>query len=266
MPERIHRPLKRLAEGDYSVGLALQLNAPEVAEIAGATGFDFAYFDCEHGAFYIEGLTEMLRAADASGLTPIVRVPNHDPSYIVRVLDAGAMGIIVPNVNTAEQARAVVQAAKYKTGAFPQGTRGACPGSRATWHQTTDWPGFIEWSNRNTTVWALIESEEGVRNAEAIAAVPGLHALMLGQFDLSHAMGLPGQPAHSAVEQACRGVIAAARKAGIEVVASLFSHDPAQMGEEKQKWLDAGCRILAAGSDRRILYNGMTQRMRALRG
>jgi 4-hydroxy-2-oxoheptanedioate aldolase len=266
MPQRIHLPLEKLAEGGYSVGLALQLHAPEVVEIAGATGFDFAYFDCEHGSFYLEGLTGLLRAAEASGVTSIVRVPGHDPSFIMRVLDAGAMGVIVPNVNTAEEARAAVCAARYKTSSFPQGARGACPGSRATWHQTTDWPGFIEWSNRNTTVWTLIESEEGVRNAAEIAAVPGVHALMLGPFDLSHAMGLPGQPAHPAVEEACRHVIGAARAAGIEVVASLFSHEPEQMGEEKQTWLDAGCRILAAGSDRRILYNGMSRRMRALRG
>jgi 4-hydroxy-2-oxoheptanedioate aldolase len=88
---------------------------------------------------------------------------------------------------------------------------------------------------------------------------------MLGQFDLSHAMGFPGQPAHPLVEAACRRVIDAAHASGIEVVASLFSHEPAQMGDEKKKWLDAGCRILAAGSDRRIIYNGASQRMRALR-
>jgi 4-hydroxy-2-oxoheptanedioate aldolase len=266
MPTRTHLPLNKLADGDYAIGLALQLDAPDIVEVAGAAGFDFAYFDCEHGSFYLEGLTGLLRAAEAAGVTSIARVPSHDPSFIMRVLDAGAMGVILPNVATAEQARAAVAASKYKTEAFPFGTRGACPGTRASWHQSLDWPAFTEWSNRNTTVWALIESEKGVRNAREIAAVPGLHALMLGQFDLSHAMGLPGQPAHPAVEETCLAVIAAARASNVEVVASLFSHTPAGMAQQRRHWLEAGCRILVAGSDRRILYNGMTERVKALRG
>ena len=256
--------IKRLSEGKAAIGVAGQMNSPENIEIAGAAGFDFTYIDCEHGSFYLEGATNMIRAADAVGITPIVRLPNHEPSGIARALDAGAMGVIIPNVSTCEQVKAIVAAAKYKDGGNG-GTRGACPGTRATWHQTTEWPGFVAWSNENTVVWPLIESPEGVANIEEIASVAGIHALMLGPFDYAHAIGLPGQSQHPEVQAAFSKVIQAAKKNGIEVVASLFSPTPDLLEEEKKNWLAMGARILVAGSDRRMLHNAMSQRVIALR-
>jgi len=256
--------IKRLDLGQAAIGVACQMNSPENVEIAGATGFDFTYIDCEHGSFYLEGATNMIRAADAVGLSPVVRLPNHEPTGIARALDAGAMGVILPNVSTHEQVIAIVAAAKYKNGENG-GARGACPGTRATWHQTTDWPGFVNWANENTLVWPLIESPEGVANIEAIASVPGIHALMLGPFDYAHAIGLPGQSQHPEVQKAFAKVIEAAKKNKIEVVASLFSATPELMEQEKKNWLEMGARILVAGSDRRMLHNAMAQRVKALR-
>lgn len=256
--------IKRLADGHAAIGVASQMNSPENVEIAGAAGFDFTYIDCEHGSFYIEGATNMIRAAEAVGITPIVRLPNHDASAISRILDAGAMGVIIPNVTTREQVAAIVTAAKYKCDGNG-GARGACPGTRATWHQTTEWPEFVEWANKNTLVWPLIESPEGVANIEAIASVPGVHALMLGPFDYAHAVGLPGQSQHPEVQKAFARVIQAAKYNGIEVVASLFSPTPEKMEEEKKSWLAMGARILVAGSDRRMLHNSMSQRVKVLR-
>lgn len=264
MRERINLIKQRLSDGHAAIGVAVQMNSPENVEVVGAAGFDFAYIDCEHGSFYLEGATNMIRAAEAVGLTPIVRVPNDEPSYIARVLDAGAMGVIVPNVSTPEEARAIVSAAKYKDG-DNGGTRGACPGTRATWHQTTEWPIFMRRSNENTMVWPLIESPEAIENIDAIASVPGIHALMLGPFDYAHAIGLPGQPQHPDVQARYADVMQAASKNNIDVVASLFSPTPEQMEEEKFNWIKAGARILVAGSDRRMLFNALTQRVRALR-
>ncbi len=256
--------MQRLASGQAAIGVASQMHSAENVEVAGAAGFDFTYIDCEHGSFDIEGATNMIRAAQAVGITPIVRLPNHEASAISRILDAGAMGVIIPNVTTREQVVAIVAAAKYKCGENG-GARGACPGTRATWHQTTAWPEFVEWSNDNTVVWPLIESPEGVANIEAIASVPGIHALMLGPFDYAHAIGLPGQSQHPEVQTAFARVIQAALDNRIEVVASLFSPTPEKMEEEKKSWLAMGARILVAGSDRRMLHNAMSQRVNALR-
>jgi 4-hydroxy-2-oxoheptanedioate aldolase len=264
MRNRNHRVLEALARNEAALGVAIQMHSPEAVEVAGASGFDFVYIDCEHGSFHLEGATNMLRAAEAVGITGIVRVPDHEPSYIARVLDAGAMGVIVPTVESADQARAIVAAAKYRDG-DNGGRRGACPGTRATWHQITDWPGFIRWSNANTTVWPLIETARGVENFDEIAAVPGVHAAMLGPFDLAHDIGLPGQPRHASVQESYRKVMTVARESGLEVVASLFAADPADMANEKKAWVASGARILVAGGDRRMLRRAMDERLAALR-
>ncbi|MGA0595238.1 HpcH/HpaI aldolase family protein [Enterovirga sp. CN4-39] len=261
---RRNRVLEALAEGRPALGVATQMNSPEAVEAIGAVGYDFTYIDCEHGSFFLEGAVQMIRASEAVGLTPIIRVPGHDPTFITRVLDAGAMGVIVPNVSTRGEAEQVVAAAKYLDG-DNGGRRGACPGTRASWHQTTDWPAFARWSNANTMVWVLIESPEGVANAREIAAVPGLGAVMLGPFDLAHAIGRPGEPRHPQVAQAYDDVMAAARDSGVEVVASLFSAEPASMTREKAEWLEKGARILVAGSDRRMLVRALADRLAALR-
>jgi 4-hydroxy-2-oxoheptanedioate aldolase len=253
-----------LAKGEPALGVAIQMNSPEAVEAAGASGFDFVYIDCEHGSFYLESVTHMLRAAEAVGITGIVRVPSHDPNFIMHVLDAGAMGVIVPNVSTADEARSAIAAAKYRQG-DNGGRRGACPGTRATWHQTTDWVEFVQWSNENTMVWLLIETAEGVANFDAIAAVPGAHAAMLGPFDLAHDIGMPGQPRHPTIHGKYQGLMRTARKRGLEVVASLFSADPAEMAQEKDRWIESGARILVAGGDRRMLRRAMDERLQALR-
>jgi 4-hydroxy-2-oxoheptanedioate aldolase len=261
---RTNRVKQALERGEPALGVAIQMNSPEAVEAAGASGFDFVYIDCEHGSFYIEPMTHMLRAAEAVGVTGIVRVPSHDPNFIMHVLDAGAMGVIVPNVSTADEARSAIAAAKYRLG-DNGGRRGACPGTRATWHQTTDWVEFVQWSNENTMVWLLIETAEGVSNFDAISAVPGAHAAMLGPFDLAHDIGLPGQPRHPTIHEKYRAVMQTARDNGLEVVASLFSADPAEMALEKEKWIEAGARILVAGGDRRMLRRAMDDRLQALR-
>ena len=114
-------------------------------------------------------------------------------------------------------------------------------------------------------VWPLIESPQAIENIDAIASVPGIHALMLGPFDYAHAIGLPGQPQHPEVQAKYAAVMQAASRNRLEVVASLFSPTPEQMEEEKFNWIQAGARILVAGSDRRMLFNALAQRVKALR-
>lgn len=264
MRERINLVKAALQRGGTASGVAVQLACPESVEIAGATGFDFVYIDCEHGSFFLETAVQMIRAAEAAGISPIVRVPNHEPTLIMQALDAGALGVIVPNIATGKQAAASVAAAKYKSGSNG-GMRGACPGTRASWHQVTNWPDFVAWSNANTMIWLLIESPEGVERIDEILAVPGIDALMLGPFDLAHALGYPGQTDHPEVTQRYVSLIRKAKMHNVEVVASLFSADPAKIAVEKLKWLELGVRILVAGSDRRMLVNAMRDRAQALR-
>ena len=245
------------AEGKTAVGIGVQTNSPDMVEMAAAANFDFVYLDLEHGSFGFDSAIHLIRAAEASGITPFVRVPDHTPSFIMRVLDAGAMGVIVPNVKSAGEAQSVVSAAKY-TWNSNGGSRGACPGTRATWHQVRDWQEFSIASNKETSVWLLLESPKALQTVDEIVKVPGIDAIMLGPFDLAHALGLPGQTTHEVVIEACREISAKARNSGIEIVWTMFSGTTAQEQEEFIATMDA--RIVIAGTDRRIVMTALRER------
>ncbi|SFI94979.1 aldolase/citrate lyase family protein [Bradyrhizobium sp. Gha] len=256
--KRLNRIKLALLEGRSAWGIGVQTNSAEIIEMAAAAGFDFVYLDCEHGSFGFDGLIPLIRAAEASGVTPVVRVPDQTPSFIMRVLDAGAMGVIVPNVKSADEARAIVSAAKYLDGANG-GTRGACPGTRATWHQVRDWKEFATTSNCDTTVWLLLESPEALKSANEISAVPGVDAIMLGPFDLAHALGLPGRTSHAAVIEACREIANSARSNGAEVVWTIFGSGSST--QDQELIASMGSRIVVAGTDRRIVMNALRGRL-----
>jgi 4-hydroxy-2-oxoheptanedioate aldolase len=246
-----------IAEGKMALGIGVQTNSPDMVEMAAAANFDFVYLDFEHGSFGFDSAVHLIRAAEASGITPLVRVPDHTPSFIMRMLDAGAMGVIVPNVKSAAEAKSVVSAAKY-TWNSNGGSRGACPGTRATWHQVRDWADFSIASNKETSVWLLLESPEALQAVDEIVKVPGVDAIMLGPFDLAHAVALPGQTTHEVVIKACREISAKARNSGVEVVWTMFSGSRAREEQELIATMDA--RIVIAGTDRRIVMTALRDR------
>jgi 2-keto-3-deoxy-L-rhamnonate aldolase RhmA len=240
-------PTRRIREkwstGAKSYGVAVQLPSPEVVEIAGYTGYDFAWIDAEHGGFGISEVRDLIRAADAAGIDSIVRVPNHDPTFIGRVLDAGATGIIVPQVKTVAEGRAVTAAARFG----PAGTRGACPCGRAFGHATQDWVSDYRRADADVLVFGIIEDPEGVDNVESIARECDFDGLLFGPFDLGMALGLPGDLNHPDLAKMHDRVIDATRAAGIEYFA-------ANAGWERD--LDAtGSRIVAVLGDRFAIYD-----------
>lgn len=263
-PPRVNRVKNTDGRALLVAGVTVQVSSPEVVEMCGAAGYDFVWIDAEHGSFELETAVQMFRAADVFGMTPLFRVPSHDPSLIMRALDAGAMGVIVPNVSTRQQAQAVVSAARYKWGGNG-GTRGACPGTRATNYQTSDWSGFANWSNSNVTVWALIETIAGVNNIDEILEVEGIDAIALGPFDLAHEMGFPGQVQHPEVTAALGRVVEKAQQKGVDVVASLFSESASGMAAERAHWFAQGVRIFSVGSDRGLVARAFRERAAAAR-
>lgn len=254
-----------IAQGKTVAGPVMQLASPELIEMAGVAGFDFGWIDCEHGSFYLEQAVAMVRAADAVGMTALIRVPNQDTSFIMRALDTGAMGVVVPNVSTEAQTRAVVSATRYKFG-DNGGTRGACPGSRATWHQAADWKAYAEHANSQVLVWVIIETVEALRNIEGILAVTGLDAVVLGPFDLAHEMGHAGEVTNSEVVSALDRVADLARAAGVTVVASFFASTTDGIAAERERWLNRGVHVFSIGSDRRLILNAMRDRSEAAHG
>ena len=186
-----------LKEQKPFLGTFVQSAAPEFVEASAYAGFRFAAIDLEHSYYSVEKMAELVRAGEAAGLSMLARVPALDAVWIKKSLDLGAAGVIVPNIDTAEQAAEAVRLSKFT----PEGTRGACPGVRAN-HYGAGGPEYYEEANRSTAVIPLVESPEGVRNFDEILRVPGLTAVFLGPVDLSVAMGLKGDLSAPEVRQA----------------------------------------------------------------
>jgi 2-keto-3-deoxy-L-rhamnonate aldolase RhmA len=238
----------KLEAGELVFGATVQLPSPDCVELAGYVGMDFAWIDAEHGTMDLGDINLLVRAADAAGIDSIVRVPDHSASFIQRVLDLGATGVMVPHMRTADEAVAIVAAAKFA----PEGVRGACPFTRAVGHVTLDWPAVHRRADDDVLVFALIEDAEGVENVEAIAA-SGLDGLVFGPFDLAQSAGLEGNIIHSTIIAMHNRVTNAVQAAGIEYVATL-GWDPGSLSDCAQY-----ARIFNLTSDRTALFLAFTR-------
>lgn len=179
------------------------------AEIMAHSGFDWTLVDMQHGVMGYETAVEMIRAIDLAGITPVVRVPWNEPGIVGRMLDAGAMSIIAPMIQSAQECRALVQACRYP----PHGGRSLGP-IRVGAHQG---PGYVPTANDKVSVIPMIETVAALEAVEEIAAVPGVDALFVGPFDLSFALGLmPGDnDGEPAFDDALKRVNDAAKANGI---------------------------------------------------
>jgi 4-hydroxy-2-oxoheptanedioate aldolase len=246
MPRRTFAEL--LALGRPALGTWTQVAAPELVDILGDAGLDFTIVDCEHGAFDLAQAENLFRACDAAGLVPLCRAPGLDAAWLGRALDAGAQAIVVPGVDSAEMAAHAVAAARFA----PDGTRGACPCVRAGGHFIRNWPAYVA-AEQSKGIIALVETAEGLEQAEAICAVPGLLAMLAGPFDLSVSLGLGGDYRHPRVQAAMDRIAAAARAAGLPLIAPVFDPDLAEARRQRDAWLARGASLFAMATDK-ILF------------
>jgi len=200
---------QRWANGDVTFGAWCMMPGALGIEVIGKTGFDWVLIDMQHGCMGYEGALDMIRAADIHGLASVVRVPWNEPGIIGRMLDAGAEAILIPMIETADDARAAVDACRYP----PAGRRSLGPIRVGT----RDGAGYMRSANERVTVIPMIETAQALADVEAIAAVPGVDALFVGPFDLSIALGLPpgDNDGNEIFDDALTRTIAAASAAGI---------------------------------------------------
>lgn len=241
-PRRIRTNLEQDAK---SYGIAVQLPSPEIVEIVGYAGYDFAWIDAEHGSLDFSEIRELIRAADAAGIDALVRPMTLDASPIAQMLDLGAAGIIAPDVRTVTDAQAVVAATRFA----PTGVRGACPCGRAVGHLSHDWSADRRRLDDEVLAFGIIEDREGVENVEAIAREGGLDGLMFGPFDLSMSLGLDGDITSPVIREMQRRVIAATHSAGIEYISPNVAWEE-DLGA-------TGCRIIPVTGDRVALVNSL---------
>lgn len=204
-----------LRSGRLLRGVFNGIPSPAIVEMCAFAGFDFVLLDNEHGSAGLETTEHMLRAARASGIPTVVRCLEHD---MARTLDLGVSAVQIPMVDTAAHAASLVQRVKYPTRGQP-GLRGAAFSTRAAGYGAFGGPAHTALSNDGVALIVMIETPEGVANAAAIAAVPGVDAVFVGPNDLAHSMGFDNRwneaPVQAAIESALRAVAAAGKCPGI---------------------------------------------------
>ncbi len=231
--------LKQKAARGPVNGVFVFTNAPSSVEILGYAGFDYVVIDTEHGPNDIAAVENMIRAAEVSGIAPIIRVTKNDPVYILRVMDVGARGVLVPQVNSAVEARCAVRAVRY----HPRGDRGLAGIVRAARYGFTPLPDYVADTNDNSLVIVQAEDIKAVANLDEILAVDGVDGVLVGPADLSQSMGIPGRFDDPEFTRVVHDIVARTIKAG--KLAGMFCFDAAQA----RYWRERGVRLLLIGTD-----------------
>ncbi|GID32409.1 HpcH/HpaI aldolase family protein [Paractinoplanes brasiliensis] len=236
-----------------TLGTWIKLAGPESVEIMAYAGFDFVVIDLEHTALDLGAASNHIAMARALGMDPLVRVPDHGLSVIQRVLDAGAAGVVVPHVDTAEQARAVVRATCFP----PRGDRGSGSTSRAGRWGLLPRTDYLEYGNEQALCVVQLESEVAIRNAKQILALDGIGAGFVGTADLSMSMGVPA--GSDEVDRLVTSALAAAAAAGVPLGTACATSDQALAA------LDRGYDYVVVSNDTSILAAGARAIVNALK-
>jgi 2-keto-3-deoxy-L-rhamnonate aldolase RhmA len=258
-PTLVNPLATRLRAGE--VGLALMIKHARTVDIALAArtcGFDALYFDLQHSTVPEDAVAQISAAAVQAGITPIVRIPEGGYGTALRLLDAGALGIVVPDLSTAEQAREAVMHCKFA----PTGKRSNAGRYPHFSYQPIPAVQTREALDQNTLLIVMIESVAALENVEAIAAVPGVDVVHIGSSDLSSDLGVPGQNTHPKVLAALERVVAACRKHGkVPGMGGLSGGD----GKPYEQVIKLGARFFSAANEWSLMMAAGEERVRMLR-
>ena len=254
---KLNRMKQKIANGEPALGCSIMFPSPQMVEMIGYAGFDWVLIDCEHGSIGPGDVELMCMAADAVGITPIGRPKSNASSEITALMDRGVMGVQVPHVNTADDARRAVAAVKFGKGSG----RGLAAGTRPDrWGLGAKMSDFTEQANTQSLVCVQIEHQAALPNIDEILKVEGVDVFFVGPSDLSQSMGYPGNPKAPPVAKAIAETIAAVRAAGkapgmpattdalTEVIATgclyIYTHVPKLLGAASSAYLaEAGARL-----------------------
>jgi 4-hydroxy-2-oxoheptanedioate aldolase len=179
---------ERLRQGKSCLGVGVFFGSPHFVEMLGYAGFHWMYCDCEHGAMSHDMVDSMIRAAEVAGITPLVRPPRNESQTILRYLDMGAQGLLVPHIETKEDAELAVRNCKY----YPEGERGLAGVRWSRYGTAGPMKEAVQQENDRVLIMALIESAKGVENLPEIIKVPGIDCIQIGPSDLGQSLGYPG--------------------------------------------------------------------------
>lgn len=249
--------LRRLQSGQAAFGFgATHLRTVAVVQLALAAGYHWLTLDLEHGAATLAETAQLCMAASAAGLTPIMRIGRDAFADGTRLLDNGAQGLLIPDVRGASQARLLVEAFRYP----PLGQRPWGANTYPFGYRPPPLAEAMRQVERETLLAVMIESAEGVEDAEAIAAVPGIDVLFVGVSDLSAQLGVPGQPGDHKLQAAVERVAAACEQTG-KVLGLGGVYDSVWL----PKLVQRGARFIAGGNDQSFVLAAATERAAQLR-
>jgi 2-keto-3-deoxy-L-rhamnonate aldolase RhmA len=258
MPIIRNEAKRKLRDGGMALGFQVyHLRTIATPLLAAASGHDFLFIDVEHGAFSVQEATQICIASLPTGIAPLVRVCAGALDEGTRMLDNGAMGIVVPHVDTAAQAKRIADAFHYP----PAGTRSWGGPPALYGYQVSDVAEAQRAINDEILTTVMIESPEAVRNAEAIAAVPGIDVLLFGSFDLTTELGIPGQMGHQKLIDAYQTVGDACRKHG-----KILGMGGINDNEDAARYVKMGCRFVLTGSDHSYVIAGALEKSKFVRG
>lgn len=242
---------ERLVAGELSIGMGVKaVRGVEIARIMKTAGYDWLFIDLEHGPTSVETAYQISIAALDANIAPIVRVPHGELALATRCLDGGALGIVIPHVDTADEARAMVNAFRYQ----PLGHRSIAGGYPQFGFAPTPAAQVTKEMNDATLVIAMIETPRAVENAAEIAAVPGIDVLLMGTNDLCMEMGIPGQLDNERLVAAIQAVLDACKRHGKWAgLGGIYGK------ELLKRYIDMGMQMILAGNDLPLLVAAATE-------
>jgi len=253
----VQNPLKRaLARGESVLGtFVFEYGSPAAPRIMKAAGWDYILIDTEHASFGMETVASLLHVSAAIGLPALVRVPETQRSFLSRPLDAGALGLMIPRVESRAQAEEIVRFTKYA----PLGDRGMAPGTAHTAYRGVSGTQLIREANAEILLVMQIETRAGLDNLDPILSTPGLDVAFLGPFDLSTSLGIPGEVSHPRMLEATRTFLRGCKRHG--VVPGIWVTSVA----DAKKWMREGVRFLTYSADFVMVMQQSQQALAVLR-
>lgn len=245
-----------LQKNRFTVGSWITLGHPSIPEIMAKVGFDWLVVDMEHSAITLQEAQPLIQVIELSGVTPLVRVGENSPLVIKRVMDAGAHGVIVPMVNTKEDAKKAVSAVKYA----PIGTRGV--GLARAQGYGVEFERYKGWVNNYSIIVVQIEHIKAIDNLEEILRVEGVDGSIIGPYDLSASMGYPGEFTKKEVRKSLEQYVDVCKKLNKPAGFHVVSPDPELVREKKKE----GFNFLAFGLDTLFLATKCRSELSKIRG
>lgn len=247
MSMRLNKAKHQLKDGNVVIGTGQRIPAPALTELLGYADFDFVFLDAEHGAMGWTQIEAMVLAAYAADVTPVVRVLHNDPALVMRALDVGAQGILIPHCCNAAAAQRYVDGALYP----PIGKRGVGPSRGIKWGAIPQ-DEYFSVINDEVLLMAMIEDAEAVEDIEEICKVPGLDVLIVGTSDLAASYGLPGQHDHPRIKEATAHVLEVGNTHGVAI------SKPARSIDDATEAIEQGYRVVTLGTAEAFIFRHLS--------